>query len=48
MIHSRVKNVDINISSEVFTRILHLSCEGTDIFFFDQDDFEFPDGETAS
>ena len=30
VIHSRVKNVDIDVSLEGIGRILHLSCEGTD------------------
>jgi len=47
VIHSRVKNVDINMSLEVFARILHLSCEGVNIFHVALDDFEYPDGETA-
>jgi len=37
----------ISMSLEVFSRILHLSCEGTNIFHVDLDDFEFPDDETA-
>jgi len=47
IIHSRVKNFDIDISLEGFTRILHLSCESADIFNLDFDDFEFPDDEIA-
>ena len=47
VIHSRVKNIDIAISLEEFTRNFHLSCEGVDVFHLDFDDFEYPDGETA-
>jgi len=47
IIHSRVKDFDINISLEEFARMLHLSCEATDIFDLDFDDFEFPVGEIA-
>ena len=35
IIHSHVKNIDIDISLEGFTTILHLSCEGVDVFHFD-------------
>ena len=46
VIHSHVKNVDINISLEIFASILHLPCKGANIFSFDLDDFQYPDGET--
>ena len=47
IIHSCVKNFDINISLEGFSRTLHLSCKGVDIFNLDFDDFKFPDDESA-
>ena len=47
IIRYHVKNVDINISLEGFAQVLHLSCEGVDIFNIDFNDFEYLDGETA-
>jgi len=46
VLHSHVGNVDINISLEVLARVLHLLCEGTGIFHFNLEDFEYPVGET--
>ena len=46
-IKSRVKNADINISLERFARIIKLSCDGVEIFYFDVHDFKYPDGESA-
>jgi len=39
--------IDINISMEKFSCLLHLSCEGVDIYNIDLHDFEYPNGETA-
>ena len=47
VIHSCVRNVDIDNSLEGVARILHLSCEGANIFHLDFDGFEYFDGETA-
>ena len=44
---SRVLGKDIDISLQQFARLLHLSCEGVDIYNFDLHDFEYPDGESA-
>ena len=38
---------DINISLERFSHLLHLSCEGVDIYNVDLHEFEYPDGEFA-
>ena len=46
-IKSRVLGKDIDISLQQFVRLLHLSCEGVDIYNFDLHDFEYPDGESA-
>jgi len=45
IIHSRVKDVNINLSLEIFAWIFHLTCEGVGIFYFDLNYFEYPDGE---
>ena len=45
-IRSRVKSIDIDISLENFTRLLHLSCKGVDIHNVNLHDFEYQDGET--
>ena len=44
---SRVLGKDINIFLERFACLLHLSCEGVDIYNADLHDFEYPDGESA-
>ena len=46
-IKSRVMGRDINISLEKFASLLHLSCEGVDIYNVDLHDFAYPDGESA-
>ena len=46
-IRSRVLGKNINISLDKFTRLLHLSCKGVDIYNVDLDVFEYPDGESA-
>ena len=46
-IRSRVLGKDIKIFLEKFTHLLHLSCEGVDIYNVDLHDFEYPDGESA-
>ena len=46
-IKSRVKNVDINISIEHFTRIFKLSYDVAKIFYSDLHDFKYPDSESA-
>ena len=46
-IRSRVMGKDINISLEKFASLLHLSCEGVDIYNIDLHDFDYPDGESA-
>jgi len=46
-IRSRVLGQDINISLEKFAHLLHLSCEGVDIYNVDLYDFDYHDGESA-
>jgi len=46
-IRSRVLGKDINIFLDKFAYLLHLSCEGVDIYNVDLHDFEYPDGESA-
>ena len=46
-ITSRVLGKDINISLEKFAHLLHLSCEGVDIYNVDLHDFDYPDGKSA-
>ena len=46
-IRSRVLGKDINISLDKFAHLLHLSCEGVDIYNVDLHDFEYPDGEST-
>ena len=44
---SRVLDKDINISLDRFAHLLHLSCEGVDIYNVDLHDFKYPDSESA-
>ena len=46
-IRSRVLGKDIDISLQEFAHLLHLSCEGEDIFNLDLHNFVYPDGESA-
>ena len=46
-IRSRILAKDINISLDQFACLLHLSCEGVDIYNVDLHDFDYPDGESA-
>jgi len=46
-IRPRVLGRDINISLYKFVHLLHLSCEGVDIYNVDLHDFAYPDGESA-
>ena len=46
-VKSRVLGKDINISLDWFANLLHLFCEGVDIYNVDLHDFEYPDGESA-
>jgi len=46
-IRSRVMGRDINISIEKFANLLHLFCEGVDIYNVDLHDFAYLDGESA-
>jgi len=46
-VRSRVLSEDINISLNRFAHLLHLSCEGVDIFNVDIHDFEYPNSESA-
>ena len=46
-IRSRVLSKDINISLDKFACLLHLFCEGVDIYNVDLNDFEYPDSESA-
>jgi len=46
-VRSRVLGRDIDISLQDFTDLLHLSCEGADVYSFDLHDFEYPAGESA-
>ena len=46
-VRSRVLGKDINISLDRFTHLLHLFCEGVDIYNIDIHDFEYSDGELA-
>ena len=46
-IRSRVLGKDINISLDRLAYLLHLSCEGVDIYNVDIHDFEYPDGESS-
>jgi len=38
---------DIHISLDKFANLLHLSCEGVDIYIVDLHEFAYPDGEFA-
>jgi len=46
-VRSRVLGKDINISLDRFAHLLHLSCEGVDIYNADLHEFEYSDGESA-
>ena len=46
-VRSRVLGRDIDISLQEFADLLHLSCEGVDVYSFDLQDFEYPAGEFA-
>ena len=46
-VRSRVLGRDIDISLQDFARLLHLPCEGIDIYNLDLHDFTYPDGESA-
>ena len=46
-IRSRVLDKGINISMDKFAHLLHLSCEGVDIYNVDLNEFEYTDGESA-
>ena len=46
-IKSRVLGKDIDIPLSQFADILHLSSGGADVYTFDLQDFEYPDGESA-
>jgi len=47
-IRCRVLGKDINIFLEQFAHLLHISCEGVDIYNVDLYEFEYPDSESAS
>ena len=38
---------NINISLDQFAHLLHLFCEGVDIYNVDLHDFDYPDSESA-
>ena len=46
-VRSRVLGRDIDISLQEFADLLHLSCEGVDVYTFDLQDFDYPAGESA-
>jgi len=46
-LRSRVLGKDINISLDHFAHLLHLSCEGVDIYNVDLHEFDYPDGEST-
>jgi len=46
-IRSKVLGEDIDISLDRFAHLLHLFCEGVDIYNVDIHDFEYPDSESA-
>jgi len=46
-VRSRVLGRDIDISLQEFADLLHLSCEGVDVYSFDLQDFDYPAGESA-
>ena len=46
-IRSRILGKDINISLDRFAHLLHLYCEGVDIYNIDLHEFDYPDGESA-
>jgi len=46
-VKSRILRKDINISLDRFVHLLHLSCEGVDIYNVDLHEFDYPDGESA-
>jgi len=47
-IRSRILGKDINITLERFAHLLHLSCEGVDIYNVDLHKFEYPDGQSVT
>jgi len=46
-VRSRILEKDINISLDRYAHLLHLSCEGVDIYNVDLHEFDYPDGESA-
>jgi len=46
-VRSRVLGRDIDISLQDFAELLHLSCEGVDVYSYDLHDFVYPAGESA-
>ena len=46
-VRSRVLGRDIDIPISRFADLLHLSSGGVDVYIFDLNDFEYPDGESA-
>ena len=46
-VRSMVLGKDINISLDRFVHLLHLSCEGVDIYNVDLHEFDYPDGESV-
>ena len=46
-VKSRVLGRDIDISLARFADLLHLSYGGVDVYTFDLNDFEYPNGESA-
>jgi len=45
-VRTRVLGRDIDIPLDQFANLLHLSCEGVDVYSFDLHDFEYPAGES--
>jgi len=45
-VRTRVLGRDIDIPLDQFADLLHLSCEGVDVYSFDLQDFEYPAGES--
>jgi len=46
VLYSRVGDHNIKVPLDVFARILHLSCEGPDMYDFDLEDFDYPENES--
>ena len=46
VLYSRVRCHEMKILIEVFARVLHLSCEGANIFDYDLEDYEYPENES--